>query len=143
MQQPEFAMQLPLPGDGPGQNFMPVPQLQVLLVQVAVPPQSPTTSQQPALPFDWKPQAPAIEQVRSWQVLPAGQSVGRQQPVDGTQRPSPAAAPEQYLCSDEQLQTLLLQVAVPPQSAVMLQQGAPIGALPANVQVPFWQLAFC
>ena len=143
VQQAVLAMQLPLPADAPAQNFSPAPQVQVLSVQVAVPPQSvAATSQQPALPLDWKPHAPAFEQVRAWQPLPAAQSVGRQQPAVGTQRPPPADAPEQNLWPPPQPQTLLVQVAVPPQSLLTLQHGAAMGAFAWKVQVPFWQLAF-
>src|SRR4051812_38827405 len=111
-------MQLPLPGPVPTQNFSPLPQVQRLALQIAVPPQSAgASSPQPAPPFDWKPHAPAVEQVRVWHVLPAAQSVGAQQPAAGTQRPSPAAAPPQNLLPPPQPQMLLEQVALPPQSA--------------------------
>jgi hypothetical protein len=52
VQQPAVGMQLPAPGPPPGQNFSPTPQVQVLLVQVAVPPQSVIMLQQPVPPLE-------------------------------------------------------------------------------------------
>ena len=98
-------------------------------------------SQQPALPFDERPQTPAVEQVRAWHALPVGQSVGRQQPVVGTQRPLPTVAPAQNL-SVPQPQVLLAQVAAPPQSPVTLQHDEPSsGCFAVYVHVALLQVA--
>jgi hypothetical protein len=111
--------------------------VQVLATQVAVPPQAvPLGSQQPALPFDWKPQAPAVEHVGCWQPLPAEQSLARQHPADGTQRPPPTTAAPQNLLPPPQPQMLLVQAAVPPQSPSTLQQGLASGAFASYVHVP-------
>jgi hypothetical protein len=135
-------MQLPMPGLAPGQNFWPAPQVQVLATQVAPPPHwVAASSQQPALPLDLKPQTPAIEQVRAWQALPIGHSLPSQQPVLGTQRPPPGAPPPQNLLPPPQPQMLLLQLAVPPQSALTLQQGAVSGCLAVYVHDALLQVA--
>jgi hypothetical protein len=100
-------------------------------------------SQQPALPFDERPQTPAVEQVRAWHALPVRQSAGRQQPVVGTQRPLPTVAPAQNLFPLPQSHVFAVQVAVPPQSPGILQQpGFPFDVrpqTPVSEQVAAWQ----
>jgi hypothetical protein len=100
-------------------------------------------SQQPAVPFDCRPQTPAVEQVRAWHALPAGQSAGRQQPVVGTQRPFPTVAPAQNLSlALAQPQVLAAHVAVPPQSEVTLQHDEPrSGCFAVYVHVALLQVA--
>jgi hypothetical protein len=77
VQQPQLGMQLPVP-PAPGQNFSPAPQVQVLLVQVAVPPQSLGPLQQPLAPVEVKPQLPSTH-AGVWQPFPVEQGVEGQQ----------------------------------------------------------------
>ncbi len=76
----------------------------------------------------------------------AGQSASTQQAVDAMHAPVPTLAPGQNFSPVPQLQVLAVQTAVPPQSAVTLQQCEPVsGCLAVYVHVAllhvgaFWQ----